>query len=203
MLDDPTLTEFRLCPIDPQIVVSSENGETAYALQTIHHGIFLTQKETEEKLSEIGTSTATLGFEINTECDFEPFDLTTFNADKQVNSCYEYGGHTPGGKSYRAACRFNIGEKVLCLKHEGIDVVFPGIVVGSLTEEYLRQLYESDEVLQTGYSSADNAVAEWPDWEWDSIIILPLVRLNNEWTEIGETVTVNRVYVFPYKKYQV
>lgn len=81
--------------------------------------------------------------------------------------------------------------------------MFPGIVVGSLTEEYLRQLYESDEVLQTRYSSADNVVAEWPDWEWDSIIILPLVRLRNEWTEIGETVIVNRIYVFPYKRYQV
>jgi len=35
------------------------------------------------------------------------------------------------------------------------------------------------------------------------MIIRPLVRLKNEWEEMGDTVIVNRVYVFPYKKYQV
>ncbi len=203
MLDDYSLIEFRLKPIDPQIVISSEKGEAAYALDAIHHGIFITKKGAEEKLSEITTSAVTLGYEISDECDFEPNDLITFNDDKSVNSCYGYGGHTPGGKYYRTDSRFNVGEKVLCLKYEGIDVVFPGIVVGSLTEEYLRQLYESDEVMQIGYLSADDAVAEWPDWEWDSIIIRPLVRLNNEWTEIGETVIVNRAYLFNYKTFEI
>lgn len=87
--------------------------------------------------------------------------------------------------------------------YEGYDVVFPGIVVGPLTEEYVRQLYEKNKFLNTFYSSADEAIEEWVDWDWDSIIVHPLVRLKNEWGEMGDTVIVYRVYVFPYKKYQV
>lgn len=62
MLDDYTLREYRLKPIDPQIVISSEKGEAAYALDAIPHGIFITKKGAEEKLSEITTSAVTLGY---------------------------------------------------------------------------------------------------------------------------------------------
>lgn len=203
MLDDYSLIEFRLKPIDPQIVISSEKGEVAYALDAIHHGIFITKKGAEEMLSEITTSAVTLGYEISDECDFEPNDLITFNDDKSVNSCYGYGGHTPGGKYYRTDSRFNVGAKVLCLMYQGYDVVFPAIVIVSLTEEYLRELYETDSELQFGYSSADEVVEKWFDWDWDSVVVHPLVRLRSDWEEMGETVIVNRAYLFPYKKYEL
>ncbi len=57
--------------------------------------------------------------------------------------------------------------------------------------------------MQIGYSSADEAVEKWHDWSWDSVIVRPLVRLKNDWEEMGDTVMVNRVYVFPYKKFKL
>lgn len=203
MIEDTTLTELRLKPIDPEKVVSSEDGERAHFLETVTHGEYRNSGELMGKLSEITASAATLGFECDTECDFAPCELTTYNADKSENAGYSLGGHAPGEKNHPAECRFSPGEKVLCLIYEGYDAVFPGVVVGPLTEDYLRRLYEKDKEMQIGYSSADEAVESWLDWSWDSVIVRPLVRLKNEWTEMGETVMVNRVYVFPYKKFEI
>ena len=73
------------------------------------------------------------------------------------------------------------------------------IVVDTLTEVYIRKYYDTIEDI--GYSSANKAVEQWTDGNWDSIIVRPLVRLKNDWEEMGDTVIMNRVYVFPYKKF--
>ncbi|MDE7462968.1 MAG: hypothetical protein K2M88_07395 [Muribaculaceae bacterium] len=203
MLEVTVINEFRVKPIDPEKVVSSVNGETAYSLESIPHGKCDIPTKEEEIISNIPVTDTTLGFESDTECDSDPYDLITYNADKSENAHYQYGDHAPGEEKYQEECRFKPGDKVLCLMYEGYDAVFPGIVVGPLTEEYLRKLYETDEDMQIGYSSADEAVEEWLDWNWDSVIVRPLVRLMNDWKEMGETVIVNRVYVFPYKKFKL
>ena len=203
MLEDTVINEFRIKPINPEKVVSSVDGETAYSLESIPHGKCDIPTKEEEMISNIPVTDTTLGFEKDTECDFCPCFLTTYNADKSENASYEYGDHAPGEDNFQEKCRFKPGDKVLCLMYEGYDAVFPCIVVGPLTEEYLRKLYETDEDMQIGYSSADEAVEEWPDWNWDSVIVRPLVRLKNDWEEMGDTVRVNRVYVFPYKKFEI
>lgn len=203
MLEDTLINEFRVKPIHPEKVVSSVDGETAYSLESIPHGKCDIPTKVEEIISNILVTDTTLGFESDTECDFSPCFLTTYNADKSENARYQYGDHAPGEEKYQEECRFKLGDKVLCLMYEGYDAVFPGIVVGPLTEKYLRKLYETNEVMQIGYSSADEAIEQWLDWNWDSVIVQPLVRLKNDWEEMGDTVIVNRVYVFPYKKYQV
>ncbi len=203
MIEETIISELRLKPIDPQNVLSKENEETAYSLKTIPLGECQTQKQEDDILSRSQVSDVTLGFKSDTDCDFMPFVLVTYNSDKTVNAEYHLGNHAPGEKDYQTECRFNPGEKVLCLIYEGYDAVFPGIVVGPLTEDYIRRLYEVDEDMQIGYSSADEAVEGWDDWNWDSVIVRPLVRLKTEWSEMGDTVIVNRVYVFPYKRYKV
>ena len=203
MLEDTVINEFRIKPISPEKVVSSVDGETAYSLESIPHGKCDTPTKVEEMILNIPVTETTLGFESDTECDSDPYDLITYNADKSENARYEYGDHAPGEGKYQEECRFKPGEKVLCLMYEGYDAVLPGIVVGPLTEEYLRKLYETNEDMQIGYSSADEAVEEWLDWNWDSVIVRPLVRLKNDWEEMGDTVMVNRVYVFPYKRFEV
>lgn len=203
MLEDTLINEFRVKPINPEKVVSSEYGEVAYSLVTISHGECVTTEEEEEIISKIMKTETTLGFESDMECDFLPFVLITYNADKSENARYEYGDHAPGEGRYQEGCRFKHGDKVLCLMYEGYDAVFPGIVVGPLTEEYLRNLYDTDEDVQICNSSADEFVEKWLDWNWDSVIIRPLVRLKGVCEEMGDTVMVNRVYVFPYKKFQV
>ena len=203
MLEDTAINEFRVKPISPENVVLSVDGETAYSLESIAHGKSDIPIKEEEIISNIPVTDTTLGFESDTECDFDPYDLITYNADKSENARYQYGDHAPGEEKCQEECGFKPGGKVLCLMYEGYDAVFPGIVVGPLTEEYLRNLYETDEDMRIGYSSADEAVGQWTDWNWDSVIVRPRVRLKNDWEEMGDTVMVNRVYVFPYKKYQV
>ena len=203
MLEDTVINEFRVKPINPDKIVSSVNGETAYLLVSIPHGKCDIPTKEKEIISNIPVTDTTLGFESATECDSDPYNLITYNADKSENAHYQYGDHAPGEEKYQDACRYKPGDKVLCLMYEGYDAVFPGIVVGPLTEEYLRNFYETNEDLQIGYSSADEAVEEWLDWNWDSVIVRPLVRLKNDWEEMGDTVMVNRVYVFPYNEFEV
>ena len=203
MIEDTELIEYRLKPIDTERIISSEEGETAYELESVQHGSCVDRSEEIEKLKQLKALPCSLGFESDTECDFAPYVLKTYNADKTVNTQYNYGEHQPGGKCYSEPCKFQVGDKVLCLIHEGYDAVFPAIVVGPLTKEYLRNLYETDTEMQIGYSSADDAVERWSDWDWDSVIVRPLVRLRNDWEEMGETVMVRRVYLFPYKKFDI
>lgn len=203
MIEDPVLTEYRMNPISPDKIVHTEDSEVAYALESVSHGTCATTKECQEVLKDIATMAYTLGFEIDLECDFAPSTLRTYNSDKTLNAEYGYGEHQPGGKRHPEPCKFQLRDKVLCLIHEGYDAVFPAIVVGPLTEEYLRNLYETDPEMQIGYSSADDAVERWLDWNWDSVIVRPLVRLRNDWEEMGETVMVNRVYLFPYIKFEI
>lgn len=203
MIEDPILTEYRVSPILQDKIVYTEDSEVAYALEFVSHGTCPTTKEFQENLMGIAATANTLGYIIDLECDFAPNTLRTYNTDKTLDAEYSYGEHQPGGNRHPEPCKYQVGQKVLCVIHEGYDAVFPGIVVGSLTEEYLRRLYESDTELQIGYSSADEVIEKWPDWNWDTVIVRPLVRLSNDWEEMGETVMVNRVYLFPYKKFEI
>lgn len=203
MIEDPVLIEYRVNPLSRDKIVHAEDSEDAYALETVSHGSFPTMKGGLAKLMNIVPMSNTLGFEMDLVCDLAPYELITYNAYKTVNAGYSYGEHQPGGKRYSEPCKFQSGDKVLCLIHEGYDAVFPAIVVGPLTEAYLRTLYKTDIDLQIGYSSDDEVIEKWSDWNWDSVIVRPLVRLRNDWEEIGETAIVNRVYLFPYKKIEV
>lgn len=203
MIEAPELTEYRLKPIDHEKEVSSQQGETAYSFVSISHGKIPSSIAEKEVLDKIIPATSTLGFEIEVDCDYFPSALTTYNADKSVNSEYRDGGHLPGGKHHPEPCKFSAGEKVLCLIHEGYDAVFPGIIVGPLTRDYLEELHRtSDDPLVTAQSS-EEFIDSWIDWNWDSVIVRPLVRLRNDWEEMGETVVINRVYLFPYKQFEI
>ena len=199
MIEDTEINEFRVKPLNPDMIVSSENNETAYSLESVPHGICVIKEEA--MISKIPVANTTLGFECDTECDFLPNVLTTYNADGSENAVYNYGDHAPDEENYQKECRFKPGDKVLCLMFKNYNAVFPGIVVGPLSEEYLRNYYDSDEEMQIGYSSADEAVENWLDW--DSVIVRPLARLRNGLDEMGDTVMVNRVYIFPYKKFEI
>ena len=200
MIEDTILNQFCVRAIDKSAILSSESGERAYELETIHHGICEDESEEAERLASISpVSQDTLGFELDFEVDMYPYDLTTFTSDKQVNAKFVWGGHAPGERKYMEKCRFNPGDKVLCVVHQGYDAVIPAIVVGPLSGKYIRGLYEIDSEMQLIYSSADEVIEDWLDWDWVSVIVRPLVRLKNDWEEMGEVVMIPRVYLFPYK----
>ena len=100
-------------------------------------------------------------------------------------------------------CRFQRGDKVLCLIYEGFNAVFPAIVVEPLSEEDLRRSYTA-EGWDFDNPSVDELIKNWWDWNWDSVVVRPLVRIIDCcMIPMGETVIVNRVYVFPYKKFDI
>ncbi len=35
------------------------------------------------------------------------------------------------------------------------------------------------------------------DWSWDTVIVRPLVRIENKIEELPELIGVNRIYIFP------
>ena len=50
MIKDTELIEYRLKPIDTERIVSSEEGETAYELESVQHGSCADRSEEIEKL---------------------------------------------------------------------------------------------------------------------------------------------------------
>lgn len=203
MIEDTELTEFRLKSIDPGKVVSSEKGEVAYSVEFVKHGTYSMPKQDVEHLAKITSSSNTFAFESDTECDFCPFVLATYNTDKSLNAEYRFGDHAPGENNYKTPIQFKPGDKVLCFMYEGYDAVFPGIIIGHFTEEALREFYESNEEWREGWSSVEEALEKFSDFSWDSVLIRPLVRLKTSWSEMGNVEVVNRVYVFPYKQFDV
>lgn len=203
MIEDTTLTQFIVESIDPTLVISSATGEKAYSLKTVNHGECKNEEEEQSKLAEAEVTPNTLGFELDFEVDMCPNDLVTYTADKQINGHFVWGDHAPGEKNYQEKCRFKSGEKVLCLMCEGYDVVLPAIVVGPLTCEYLEELHRTSNDPMVSAQSSEEFIDSWHDWNWDSVIVRPLVRLKNDWEEMDETIVVNRVYLFPYKKFEI
>ncbi len=204
MIEDTELTQFLVNPLDSARILWAEDGEAAYSLDSRGHGFCRDRAEEVSKLASIEPTANTLGFELDCEADFAPFELTTFLADKKENATYYYGDHRPSEGKYQEPCRFKPGEKVLCLIREGYDVVIPAVVVGPISEENLRQMWDPEADWSIGYDSVDDFIEKWLDWNWDSVIVRPLVRVSNIYfieDKMGETILANRAYVFPYKRF--
>ncbi len=140
-------------------------------------------------------------YEIEVMGLIDPNISIIYNNDLSVHAEYRKGGHHPKGKDFQENSGFKPGDKVLCLKYSGMNAVFPAIVVGPITKEYLRNEYKNDDEAQCFYSSFNDYLNNWTDWDWDSIIVRPLVRLNFGWEKMDETILVNRIYIFPFKNY--
>lgn len=203
MIEDTILSQLYVMPIDSEKVVFAADGEIAYSLNSNNLGVCKDEEDEKIKLRAASSTPNTLGFELYTEIDMDPGEIVMFTADKQPIAQFSWGEHAPGENKYPEKCRFKPGDKVLCVVYEGYDAVIPGIVIGPLTEEYLRELYTTDDDLQIGYNSADEVVEAWSDWNWDAIVVRPLVRLDNIWGGMKDTILVNRVYLFDYKKFEV
>lgn len=204
MIEDTTLTQFCVAPLDKDRIVSVEGDETAYALESIFHGSYHTTEEETKALEAAPVTKRTFGYELDMEVDLYPYILTTYTAEKKLNARYAWGDHAPGEDKYQEKCLFKEGEKVLCVLREATDVVFPAVIVGPINKEYIRSLIDRDDFFVIKYNSVDEAVEDWNDWDWDSVIVRPLVRVIDTFGEaMPETVLVQRVNIFPYKRFEL
>ncbi len=138
-------------------------------------------------------------YEIETMGLADPNKSIIYNKDFSVHAKYQKGGHHPDGRNFQEKSCFKPGEKVLCLKFRGFNAVFPAIVEGPITKEYMKKVYKNDEFISDYYRSFNAFLEDWTDWDWDSLIVRPLVRLNFGWEKMEETFLVNRIHVFPYE----
>ena len=204
MIEDTTLTQFCVAPLDKDRIVSVEGDEVAYAFESIFHGSYQTTEEETKALEAAPVTKRTLGYKLDMEVDFYPYTLTTYTAEKRFNARYDWGDHAPGEDKYQEKCHFKEGEKVLCVLQEAADIVFPAVIVGPINKEYIRSLIDRDNFFVIKFNSVDEAVEHWNDWDWDSVIVRPLVRVRDIFgEEIPETVLVQRVNIFPYKRFEL
>ena len=73
---------------------------------------------------------------------------------------------------------------------------------GGISLEYLKEMYENDEMLKIHYDTFDDFIKEglW-DCDWDSVVVRPLVKIDNE--DWHDKMMVRRTFIFPYKKFDI
>ncbi|MCH5178520.1 MAG: hypothetical protein J1F13_02460 [Prevotellaceae bacterium] len=185
-------------------VISFENSEKCYSLDAKIIGNFRNEKDALFGLHAIQYAPKRiLGYSNDEEEDMEPSIINTYtsNLTLNVNGIYGNGKHSPGGEEFQTSTRFQPGDGVLCvLRH--LNVVFPAIYEGPITLDSLKEWYDNDEMSKIYYDSFEDFVKEglW-DCDWDSVIVRPLVKIDNE--EWYDKMLVRRPFVFPYKQFDI
>ena len=135
-----------------------------------------------------------LGYAIESDEDMAPFLYVVYNPDFTEHSEYKEGGHNPEDEGYQNECGYAHGQRVLAVIDE---MLVPSEVVGPLTVDFLRKDFNkygprSEEDFQE-YKS------ELWDWDWDKVVVRPLVKIKTEYGEISSETIAQRIYISPYK----
>ena len=139
-----------------------------------------------------------LAYSIETDDDMAPSLCVVYTPDFTVYSEYSEGEHEPGGNNYQEKCAFSPGDKVLAIIEN--EVLMPSIFVGPTSEEFFKECHRKNGVAE---ENIDNFVSDLWDWNWDSVIVRPLVKIKTEFREISSDTTAQRIYVFPYKELEL
>lgn len=135
-----------------------------------------------------------LGYAIESDEDMAPFLYVVYNPDFTEHSEYNEGGHDPEDEHYQTDGEYTPGQRVLAVIDE---VLVPCEVVGPVTVDFLRKDFNkygprSEEDFQE-YKS------ELWDWDWDKVVVRPLVKIKTEYGEISSETIAQRINIFPYK----
>ena len=172
-----------------------------YKLDERHLGRFLNIEDAKTMVTHTKYNPqALLGYEIMEEEDMWPHQVQIYDAEMMPLAQYNYGGHQPGGEHYQEPCRFGKGEKVLALFEAGYNVVVPAIVVGPISYEFIRECYEQDEEWQDFCPDLEESLKEWNDWDWDQVVVQPLVR-DGAFQKMNDIEYTSRIYLFPYREF--
>ena len=133
-----------------------------------------------------------LGYVIESDEDMAPFLYVVYNPDFTEHSKYDEGGHNPEDEGYQTDCEYTPGQRVLAVIDE---MLVPCEIVGSLTVDFLRKDFNkygprSEEDFQEYKSEL---------WDWDKVVVRPLVKIKTEYGEISSETIAQRIYIFPYK----
>lgn len=135
-----------------------------------------------------------LAYSIEADEDMSPWLYVMFNPDFTELSEYNNGGHSPEGGNFQNITPYSPGDRVLAIID---DLLVPSIVVGPLTNDYLRKEYEKDDSIPK--DSFEDYLDQMWDWDWDKIIVRPLIKIKTPLGEISSETPVQRLNVFPYR----
>ncbi len=107
-----------------------------------------------------------------------------YNPDFTEHSEYTEGGHKPDDGGKQADCGYIPGQRVLAIID---DVLLPCEVIDPLTEDFLRKDFNQDG------SRSEEDFQEYKsdlwDWDWDEVVVRPLVKIKTEFGEIASDTT--------------
>jgi ribonuclease J len=188
-------------PTDEFHVVANDDNLKWWTLDQRHLGNFMNSDDAKAMLqSTVYASDRLLGRAVEEEEDMSPFCIEVYDPNfKQLNK-YEWGGHLPVECRYQEMGWLKEADKVLAIIRCGFDVVVPCEIVGPITEEFLKSQTEADALCPLSY---DEIKEDMWDWDWDCVVVRPLVRLANEYDTIPELALVHRVDIFPYKEFDL
>lgn len=137
-----------------------------------------------------------LAYSIETEEDMAPWLYVVYNPDFTEYSEYSEGEHEPGGNNYQERCAFSAGDKVLAIIEN--ELLMPCTFVGSMSEEFFKDCHIKNGVVDE--EKIDKLVSDLWDWDWDSVIVRPLVKVKSGFIDTSSETTAQRIYVFPYRE---
>lgn len=188
-------------PTDKFHVVVNDNNFKWWSLDERHLGNFANSAEAKRILqSTVYAYSRLLAYSVEEEEDMSPFVVNVYDKGFNLLNQYECGGHAPGDPDFQEKGWVKPGEKVLAIIRDGFDVVVPCEIVGPITEEFLKAQTEADALCPFSYEERKENMR---DWDWDRIIVRPLIRLANEYDTIPELTLVQRVDIFPYQNFDI
>ena len=183
-------------PLESDKVIDNTEELKYWAIDKRSLGEFQCWKDAEFALHHaVYAPNRLLAYSIETENDMAPSLYVVYNPDFTEHSEYSEGEHEPGGNNYQEKCVFSPGDKVLAIIEN--DVLMPCTFVGPVSEEFFKEKFRrrgaaNEEVVE-------ELVSDLWDWEWDSVVVKPLVKIDFGLGEMPSETTAQRIYVFSYK----
>lgn len=186
-------------PTDDFHVVANDENLKWWSLAQRHLGNFANSGDAKSILrATVYASSRLLGYSVEEEEDLSPFCVEVYDKNFNMLNQYEWGYHAPGEPNFQEMGWLKPGFKVLAIIREGFNVVVPCEIVGPITEDFLKAHIEADDLCPMSYDEVKENM--W-DWNWDCVVVRPLVRLANEYDTIPELTFVHRIDIFPYKEF--
>ena len=124
--------------------------------------------------------------------------VVVYTPDFIEYSEYLEGGHEPGSKNYQEKYAFSPGDRVLAII--GNELLMPCTLIGPTSEEFFKEKYRKCGAAE---DKIDEFVSQLWDWEWDTVVVKPLVKIDIGSGEMPSEITAQRIYVFPYKELEL
>ncbi|MDE6754343.1 MAG: hypothetical protein K2J82_07010 [Muribaculaceae bacterium] len=177
-------------------VIDNPEGLEYWALDERSLGEFQCWKDAEFALHHlVYAPNRLLAYSIETNDDMAPSLYVVYTPDFIEYSEYSEGGHEPGGNNYQEKCAFSPGDRVLAII--GNELLMPCTLIGPTSEEFFKEKYRKCGAAE---DKIDEFVSQLWDWEWDTVVVKPLVKIDIGSGEMPSEITAQRIYLFPYKE---